>query len=71
MFLTFGIFYKRSIRDVLRKMPLNVEIKATIRDYDQFRSLAENVSGQKGLYFKSLQFNDNFVFLYIYIYIYI
>ncbi|CAB4001389.1 Hypothetical predicted protein [Paramuricea clavata] len=29
-------------------MPLNVEIKATIRDYDQFRSLAENVSGQKG-----------------------
>ena len=33
-----------------RKMPSNVEIKAKVPNFDQFRSLAENVSGQKGRY---------------------
>lgn len=33
-----------------RKMPSNVEIKATVHDYDKFRSLAENISGQKGMF---------------------
>jgi hypothetical protein len=33
-----------------RKMPSNVEIKAKVSDYNQFRSLAESVSGQKGEY---------------------
>ena len=33
-----------------RKMPSNVEIKATVQDYDKFRSLAENISGQEGMF---------------------
>ncbi|XP_028397002.1 uncharacterized protein LOC114520855 [Dendronephthya gigantea] len=40
--------FKRSHTIIQQKMPSNVEIKATIRDYDQFRSLAETISGQKG-----------------------
>ena len=41
-------------------MPSNVEIKARIPDYDQFRSLAENVSGQKGTYYRNIHYVHTF-----------
>ena len=47
--LLFSSVFKTANRSFAdRKMPSNVEIKAKVPDYSQFRSLAESVSGQKG-----------------------